>query len=264
MHLGKKPFAVAVKPNLHFHFITLFPDTIPIWLTTSILGRAKQAGLFDFHVYQLRDYSTDKHKSVDDAAYGGGGGMVLRIEPLVNAVETIKATLPKTRITTICLSPTGKKLNQGVLDDLQPYTGPHHLILVCGHYEGIDQRFIDGWVDQEVSIGDFILTGGELPALALADALIRQQRGALGQERGSETESFRLSHEMGGSLLEYPHYTRPVAFRGFKVPDVLLSGNHARIGEWRDRQSRLRTACERPDLLQKGCGDPHRVEKYHG
>jgi tRNA (guanine37-N1)-methyltransferase len=233
---------------LVFHFITLFPKAIEVWLTTSILGRARESGLFDFSLYQLRDFSKDKHRAVDDVAYGGGGGMVLRIEPLVEAIETLRAQLGDEPSEVIHFSPAGERLSQKVLDKFPARETRRHLILICGHYEGIDQRVLDHWVDREISLGDFVLTGGELPAVAFADALIRQQEGTLGGRGASLNESFRLH----GKLLEYPHYTRPSDYRGVKVPEVLLSGDHGAIDEWRREQALERTRSRRPDLLVKG------------
>ncbi|MBY0370776.1 tRNA (guanosine(37)-N1)-methyltransferase TrmD, partial [bacterium] len=171
----------------HFDFITLFPDAIDVWLRTSILGRALEKGLFSYRLVQLRDFSQDRHRSVDDAPYGGGGGMVLRVEPLVAAVESLKAQAPEAQV--VCFSPRGQRLDTGLLDTLVQAPGPHHWIMVCGHYEGFDQRFIDHWVDREVSLGDFVLTGGELPAVALADALIRRVEGTLADAQAHEAES---------------------------------------------------------------------------
>lgn len=235
-----------MKP--HFHFITLFPETIRVWLTTSILGRAHEAGLFDFSLYQLRDYSSDKHRSVDDAAYGGGGGMVLQVEPLVAAVEDIRAKLAGERALTVYFSPAGRRIDSQLLSELAPTGERRHFLFICGHYEGVDQRFIDHWVDVELSLGDFVITGGELPAVAFTDAMIRRLEGSLGAPGAHETESFSLKSESGRPLLEYPHYTRPAEFRGHRVPDVLLSGNHEKVAEWRRREALQRTSARRPDL----------------
>lgn len=233
----------------HFYFLTLFPATIEVWLTTSILGRARESGLFDFSVHQLRDFSQDKHRSVDDSAYGGGGGMVMRLEPLVAATESLTAGLSKEECRIVYFSPAGRRMDQALINGLA--RGPvRKYIFVCGHYEGVDQRFLDNWVDLEISLGDFVLTGGELPAVAFADALIRQLDGALHHDNASESESFSLTDPQTGQvLLEYPHYTRPAEFRGLRVPDVLLEGNHQKIALWRHAMSRERTERLRPDLL---------------
>jgi len=240
-----------VKPCLVFHFLTLFPETVTPWMTTSIPGRAREAGLFDLQVHQLRDFAEGRHRIVDDVAYGGGGGMVLKVEPLVRAVEHIRARAEGERITTIAFSPGGERLSQTLVDRLGPTAGgaPHHLILVCGHYEGVDQRFMEGWVDLEVSLGDFVVSGGELPALVLSDALVRQLDGALGNAQGAVTESFRLlDPESGQPLIEYPQYTRPSVYQGREVPEVLLSGNHGEIASWRLHRSRDRTRSRTPGL----------------
>lgn len=220
----------------HFSFITLFPDAIRVWLTTSILGRAHDRGLFTFETVSLRDFATDKHRSVDDTPYGGGGGMVLRLEPLVAAVELLKSRHADAQV--VYFSPRGKRMDTEVLETLSTSDRPTNYILVCGHYEGVDQRFCDKWVDLEISLGDFVLTGGELPAAAFADALIRRLAGTLACESAHQEESFSLRDpKTGERLLEYPHYTRPAEFRGLKVPDILLSGDHSRIAQWRRDRS---------------------------
>ncbi|MFM8313745.1 MAG: tRNA (guanosine(37)-N1)-methyltransferase TrmD [Deltaproteobacteria bacterium] len=236
----KKPF---------FHFITLFPETIEIWMTTSILGRAFKAGLFDFKTYQLRNFSTDKHLNVDDVAYGGGGGMVLKIEPLVKAVESIQNVIGKQNTRVIYFTPAGTPLTHSIIKKYAEGLIAKELIFVCGHYEGVDQRFVDHWVDDEISLGDFVLTGGELPAVAMADSMIRQLEGVLGAVDGAKSESFSLSLD-NKPILEYPHYTRPSEFLGLKVPEVLLSGNHPKIELWRTEQAKLKTLKNRPDLLE--------------
>jgi tRNA (guanine37-N1)-methyltransferase len=238
-----------MKEPLHFHFLSLFPEAIQVWLTSSILGRAHKVGLFRFDLYQLRDYAQDKHHSVDDTSYGGGGGMVLRCEPLVSAVESIRAQISPERSIVIYPTPAGIPLKQDLLDKLGSDDGPRHLIFVCGHYEGVDQRFLDHWVDLEISLGDFVLTGGELPAVAVADALIRQMEGTLGEPEGAKTESFRLqAPDSGRPLLEYPQYTRPSNFRGHTVPEILLSGNHEKVRRWRIESALAKTRKVRPDL----------------
>jgi tRNA (guanine37-N1)-methyltransferase len=224
----------------HFFFVTLFPQAIEVWLTTSILGRAHQNGLFYFETVQLRDYATNKHRSVDDTPYGGGGGMVLRLEPLVAAVEAIKQRSPLAQV--VHFSPKGARLDSELLESFSHSEAPRDFIFICGHYEGIDERFCTNWVDQEISLGDFVLTGGELPAVAFADALVRRIAGTLANEKAHQEESFSLVEEgTGRRLLEFPHYTRPPEFRGLKVPDVLLGGNHAAIARWRQEQSKRLT-----------------------
>jgi tRNA (guanine37-N1)-methyltransferase len=236
---------------MHFHFIALFPEVINQWMTSSILGRARNAGLFDFTVHQLRDFSEDKHRTVDDTSYGGGGGMVLKVEPLAKAVETLWNQYGRDNCLVINLSPSGQRLNQELVQQIGKYR-QEHFILVCGHYEGTDERFVEHWTDIEVSLGDFVLTGGEIPAIALADALIRQLEGALGAPGACLTESFALkAHE--GQLLEYPQYTKPAEFRGYKVPQILLSGDHGQIDQWRREQAYKKTLQRRPDLL---CSPP--------
>ncbi|NBX76432.1 MAG: tRNA (guanosine(37)-N1)-methyltransferase TrmD [Proteobacteria bacterium] len=214
----------------------------------SILGRAKDKGIFNYSVYQLRDFSQDKYRSVDDVAYGGGGGMVLKVDCLVSALEHIQSQIGSEKSRVIYFSPAGRTLNQNTLDNYLTASSEAHLILVCGHYEGADQRFIDSWVDDEISLGDFVLTGGELPALAFADSLCRHLDGTLKEKESHQNESFSLSLK-GKRLLEYPHYTRPAEFRGHKVPEVLLSGDHQKISEWRLKEALNRTQTRRPDLL---------------
>lgn len=235
----------------HFHFVTLFPETIDVWLRTSIIGRAFEKGLFTFSLYQLRDYSENKHKTVDDTAYGGGGGMVLKVEPLVKVTEAIQERLGKSSCRVIYFSPAGKPINHQLVMSYASQTEFHHLILICGHYEGVDQRFIDGWVDEELSLGDFVVSGGELPALAFTDAVIRQLDGTVQHLNGALNESFHLQQDSGSTLLEYAHYTRPPQFRDFEVPPVLLQGDHQSIAEWRMESAKARTLHKRPDLLNQ-------------
>lgn len=232
---------------MHFHFLTLFPETIEVWLRTSILGRAHEQGIFQYSLYQLRDFAENKHRRVDDVAYGGGGGMVLCVEPLVRAVETIQSRIAPEKARVIYFTPAGLRLSTQILKQFLPPSSSNHIILVCGHYEGVDQRFIEGWVDDEISLGDFVLTGGELPAVAFTDALIRHLPEVLGYESAVHEESFSLQ-ESGRPLLEYPHYTRPAEFLGRRVPEALLSGNHERIADWRRQKSEERTERRRPDL----------------
>lgn len=225
----------------HLDFLTLFPETLRPWLTTSILGRAWEKGVFTFEIFQLREFAQDRYRSVDDAPYGGGGGMVFRMEPLVAAVEHIRQLRPVPP-KVVSFSPGGRKLTTDLLEELDLQKNERSLLFVCGHYEGIDQRFTDGWVDVEISLGDFVVTGGELPALAMADALLRRVRGTLTCEQSHEEESFSLKDpETGKRLVEYPQYTRPAEYRGFRVPEVLLSGDHGRIARWRQEMARRKT-----------------------
>jgi tRNA (guanine37-N1)-methyltransferase len=228
---------------VEFDVLTLFPSLFSAVLQESVLGRALEAGVAKVHLVQVRDFSTDKHRTVDDQPYGGGPGMVMRCEPLYGAWKSAKerAALPAK---TILLSPQGRPLHQELLQAWAgELPGRARLILVCGRYEGIDERFIEECVDEEVSLGDFVLSGGEIPALALIDGLVRLLPGALGNSASAASESF------SEGLLEYPQYTRPPEFRGKKVPEVLLSGDHKKIAQWRENQSLERTRGKRPDLM---------------
>lgn len=225
---------------MRFDVFTLFPELFPPYLQASILGRAREAGLLDVQVHNIRDYATDKHQVTDDEPYGGGGGMVMKTEPIFAAVENVVGNPPAAPV--ILLSPQGRPFTQIVAQELgkQP-----HLSLICGRYEGVDERVRQHLATDEISIGDYVLTGGELPALILIDAVARTLPGALGDPEGALTDS----HATG--LLEHPHYTRPQSFRGWEVPEILRSGDHARIERWRRQQSLLRTSQRRPDLLEK-------------
>ncbi len=222
-----------------FHVLTLFPEIFPPYLSAGILGKGIEKKIIQVHLHQLRDYATDKHRSVDDRPYGGGSGMVLRPDVVVRAVEAIRSANEIDRV--VLLSPRGRLFSDGIA---RQWTG-QNLLLICGRYEGIDQRAIDKVVDEELSIGDYVLTGGELPALVVVDAVSRFIPGVVGNEAGPKDDS----HTTG--FLEYPHYTRPEEFEGRKVPSVLLSGNHAEIEKWRREQALLITQKNRPDLLQK-------------
>lgn len=221
---------------MRIDILTLFPEMFEP-LKQSIIAKAKDKGLLDIETINIRDFSVDTHKKCDDYPFGGGAGMVMTPQPLYDAISSVKTNSSKT----IYLSPKGEKLNQNKVESLSK---AEHLILLCGHYEGIDQRIIDMCVDEEISIGDYVLTGGELPAMVLVDALSRYVEGVINSE-SLEEESFT------GGLLEYPHYTRPQDFRGAKVPEVLLSGNHKEIANWRNEQSLKITKTKRPDLLEK-------------
>ena len=217
--------------------LTLFPAMFAGPLDESIVNRARESGLLDLKIHQLRDWTHDRHKTVDDRSFGGGPGMLLKPEPLFEAIESLQRE--KTRV--ILLSPSGRKFDQSIARELAQ---ADDLLLVCGSYEGFDERVREALADDELSIGDYVLTNGALPAMVVIDAVTRLLPGVLGDDESSHDESF--SH----ALLEYPQYTRPAEFRGMKVPDVLLSGNHAEIEKWRREQAKLRTEKQRPDLLK--------------
>jgi tRNA (guanine37-N1)-methyltransferase len=225
---------------MHFDVFTLFPEVFGPYLDSSILLRARQNGLLEVVLHNIRDWTTDRHHTTDDMPYGGGGGMVMKPEPIFAAVETVLGIPPTCPV--ILLTPQGRVFTQSVAQELAQHT---HLSLLCGRYEGIDERVREHLVSDEISIGDYVLSGGELPALALIDALTRLIPGALGDPGGAADDS----HAMG--LLEYPHYTRPPEFRGWTVPEILLSGDHGRVDRWRREQALLRTRQRRPDLLEK-------------
>lgn len=234
--------------------LTTFPHFFDSILQTSILGRAVAQGLMDVRCVDIRDYSGSKHKNTDDYPFGGGAGMLMMAQPASDAVKAAKRGTPAGgSCKVIYMSPKGKLFTQEMARSL---AREDHLILLCGHYEGIDQRVIDRYADLEVSIGDYILTGGELPAIVITDCIARLIPGVLGSAESAEDESFS-----GEGLLEYPQYTRPRVFEDVQVPDVLLSGNHAMISRWRYRQSLLITEKNRPDLLT----DAHRrmLDRIH-
>jgi len=216
--------------------LTLFPAMFAGPLDESILKRARQAGLLDLQLHQLRDWTHDRHKTVDDRPFGGGPGMLLKPEPIFEAVESLKRE--KTRV--VLMSPAGRKFDQSIAREL---ARQEHLLLVTGHYEGFDERIREGLADDELSIGDYVLTNGALPAMVVIDAVTRLLPGVLGDDASSSEESFSQG------LLEYPQWTRPAEFRGMKVPEVLQSGNHAEIAKWRAEQAKQRTRAQRPDLI---------------
>lgn len=216
--------------------LTLFPGMFAGPLDESIIKRARQAGLLDLQLHQLRDWTHDRHKTVDDRPFGGGPGMLLKPEPIFEAVESLKRE--KTRV--VLMSPSGRKFDQSIARELATQ---EHLLIVTGHYEGFDERIREALADDELSIGDYVLTNGALPAMVVIDTVTRLLPGVLGDDASSTEESF--SH----GLLEYPQWTRPAEFRGMKVPDVLQSGNHAEIAKWRAEQAKLRTKKRRPDLI---------------
>jgi tRNA (guanine37-N1)-methyltransferase len=231
---------------MQFEVFTLLPEVFPPYLESSILQRARERGLIQVRVHNIRDYTHDKHHTTDDTPYGGGGGMVMKPEPVFEAVESVLGLAshpsPPTPVPVILLTPQGRVFSQRVAEELTRY---EKIALVCGRYEGVDERIRAHLVTDEISIGDYVLTGGELPALILIDAVTRLIPGALGDPEGAADDS----HATG--LLEYPHYTKPSEFRGWKVPDVLLSGDHGKIERWRREQALLRTFQRRPDLLEK-------------
>lgn len=215
---------------MRFDIISLFPEGLEAYLDTSILKRAQKEGLVSVYTYQLRDFAFDKHKTVDDTPYGGGAGMVLKIEPLVACLESVlkESEIPREATRIIVTSAKGSLFTQ---QRAQTYTHYDRIVLVCGRYEGIDERFIEHFCDEELSIGDYVMTGGELASLVVVDAVSRLLPGVLGNVESAITES----HSAEG-ILEYPHYTKPEEFRGYRVPEVLLSGHHKNIEEWRQAQ----------------------------
>ncbi len=241
---------------MQFEVFTLLPEVFPSYLETSIIKRARERGLINVRVHNIRDYTHDKHHMTDDTPYGGGGGMVMKPEPIFEAVESVlglsapgeveempfDAAPGESNIPIILLTPQGRVFNQSIAQELSQHS---HIVLICGRYEGIDERIREHLVTDEISIGDYVLTGGELPALILIDAISRFLPDVLGDPTGAQDDS----HAMG--LLEYPHYTRPPEFRGWKIPEVLLSGAHAKIDKWRREQALLRTQKKRPDMIEK-------------
>lgn len=222
--------------------LTLFPEMFAPMLSSSIIGRAIAKGLLEVNLYNIRDFAKNKHKQVDDYPYGGGHGMILAPQPLFDALYHVLGTCQDSKPKVILMSPQGKVLNQELAKQLSK---EQHMVVICGHYEGIDQRVIDKFVDMEISIGDYVLTGGELPAMVLIDCVTRLVPGVLGNPESTQDESFSRG------LLEYPQYTRPYEYEGYTVPDVLLSGNHQEIRRWRLKESLKNTLKKRPDLLEK-------------
>jgi tRNA (guanine37-N1)-methyltransferase len=232
---------------MQFDVFTILPEVFPSYFDTSILKKARERGLIDVRVHNIRDYTHDKHHTTDDTPYGGGGGMVMKPEPVFEAVETVLGInpphdqlQPASNIPIILLTPQGRVFNQSIAEELSRH---ERIALLCGRYEGVDERIRERLVTDEISIGDYVLTGGELPALILIDAISRLIPGVLGDPTGAADDS----HSMG--LLEYPHYTKPSEFRGWKVPDVLMSGDHGKIAQWRREQALTRTFQKRPDML---------------
>ncbi|QQE76094.1 tRNA (guanosine(37)-N1)-methyltransferase TrmD [Brevibacillus composti] len=224
---------------MRIDILTLFPEMFEGVLGSSILGKAREKGIVEYHVTNFREYSESKHGTVDDTPYGGGGGMVLKPEPIFRAVEAVTAEA-KPRVILMC--PQGRPYQQKLAEELAQ---EEHLVFICGHYEGYDERIRQYLVTDEISIGDYVLTGGELAAMVVIDSVVRLRPGALGNQVSAVEDSFSTG------LLEHPHYTRPPEFRGWKVPDILLSGHHANIVRWRLKESLRRTKERRPDLLEK-------------
>lgn len=224
---------------MNFHVLTLFPDMITQGLNTSVTGRALANGLIQLNAVNIRDYSKDKHKHVDDYPYGGGAGMVMQPEPIYLAYEELVQNMEK-KPRVIYVTPQGQVFHQAMAEE---FAKEEDLVFLCGHYEGVDERILEEIVTDYVSIGDYVLTGGELPAMVMIDAVSRLVPGVLNNEDSAEFESF---HD---NLLEHPHYTRPVEYHGKKVPDVLLSGHHGNIEKWRREESLKRTWMRRPELL---------------
>ena len=225
---------------MQFDILSIFPEMFESVFRESIIARAKENGLVDIFTHNLRDYSQNKHKKVDDYPFGGGVGMVMGVEPIALALDALRSE--SSPAYTVLMSPSGNRLDQKKAREL---TGHKRIILICGRYEGVDERVALHYADEEISIGDYVLSGGEIPAMVLVDTVTRLIPGALGDPRSSEEESFEQE------LLEYPQYTRPREFRGYKAPEVLLSGNHKEIEEWQKRHALEKTARRRPDLLEK-------------
>lgn len=221
-----------------FEILTLFPEFFSTPLRQSVVGKAIDRGVIQAAVHNIRDWTTDRHRTTDDYPYGGGHGMVMKAEPVVAAIEALKAGRPDARV--VLATPQGERFTQGKAREL---SGTAALIIVCGRYEGFDER-IRAFVDEEISVGDYVLSGGEIAALAILDAVSRLVPGVLGEPGSSESDSF------SAGLLEYPQYTRPEEFRGMRVPEVLLSGNHALIERWRRAEALRRTLARRPDLIE--------------
>jgi tRNA (guanine37-N1)-methyltransferase len=229
---------------IRFDILSVFPEMFSSPLQTSLLKKAQEKGLIEVRLWDIRHYAEDKHRMTDDAPYGGGGGMVMKVEPIDRALAATAPAPGETLV--ILLTPQGETFNQQMAEQLSRY---ERLVLVCGHYEGVDERVREYLVEKEVSIGDYILTGGELSALVLVDAVSRLIPGVLGNSESAACDSFSMG------LLEYPHYTRPGSYRGWDVPEVLLSGNHAEIELWRRKESLKRTWERRRDLLDKGLSE---------
>jgi tRNA (guanine37-N1)-methyltransferase len=241
---------LGVEIPVRIDLVTLFPDFFTSPLESGLLGKALEKNIATVNLVNPRDFATDKHRKVDDEPYGGGVGMVMKPEPIFAAVESLPV-LPRREV--IYLTPQGERMNQSLFKELA--NNYDQLVLICGHYEGVDERVMN-LVTREISLGDFVLTGGEIPALALINGVVRLLPGTVGKVASLMAESFEVVNGVG--LLDYPHYTRPPEFRGWKVPDVLLSGNHGAIAQWRSQQQLERTQQRRPDLLTPGMTNTER------
>lgn len=239
---------------MRFHILTLFPEMVEQGLKTSIIGRAVEQGLLSIEAVNIRDYTADRHKKVDDYPYGGGAGMVMQAQPIYDAYRAVTERIGH-RPRCIYLTPQGHLFHQEMAKELAL---EEDLILLCGHYEGVDERVLEEIVTDYVSIGDYVLTGGELPAMVLADAISRMVPGVLKNQESGETESLE------GNLLEYPQYSRPEVWNGRSVPQILLSGNHQKVDEWRREQSILRTKERRPDLFERAKLTQEERRRYGG
>ena len=225
---------------MRFDVFTLLPEVMHAYLGSSVLGKAQESGIIEVHLHNIRDFTFDRHHTTDDEPYGGGGGMVMKPEPIFAAVESVVGEAMHA-IPVLLLTPQGRVFRQEVAHELAGYD---RLVLICGRYEGVDERVRQYLATDEISVGDYVLTGGELPALVVIDTVARLQSGVLGDVQATEKDSYSRG------LLEHPHYTRPASFRGWDVPEVLLSGDHARVAAWRREQSLRRTWLRRPDLLE--------------
>ena len=227
---------------MKIEIVTPFPDMMNSFFNESMLKRAQEKGIVDINIWNLREFTTDKHKTIDDYPYGGGPGMILKPEPLFRAMDAILRSCSPRIPKVIFMTPQGETYTQAKAWEL---TKEKHLVFLCGHYRGVDERVIEAWVTEEISIGDYILTGGELPAAVVVDSVVRLLPGVLGDFDSADGDSF------SNDKLDHPHYTRPEEFRGMKVPEVLLSGHHAKISSWREERAQVNTVEKRPDLLKK-------------
>ena len=263
--VGRSAFSVRWFSSMRIDIVTLFPEICRAPLSESIMKRAQENRIVELHIHNLRDWTTDKHHVVDDAPFGGGQGMVMKPEPIFAAVEALKkmpnaqrstpnaehSAIGNRRSKILLMSPAGRRFDQEMARQLSQEP---HLIIISGHYEGVDHRVIEHLIDLEISIGDYVLTNGAIAAVVLVDSIVRLLPGALGHEQSAADDSF------SDGLLEAPQYTRPADFRGWKVPEILLSGNHAEIAKWRKEQAIKRTRANRPDLLNKLECHPERSE----